>query len=186
MNNSLKYGLLGIIALALIANVYIMLNKSEASSSTKRKASDKISSIKDNSSKANNNTADNALKSTNDNKPKPIITDNTPTGPLTSLAFEEMAFDYGDINQDTENEHIFKFTNTGSEPLIITKAKGSCGCTVPEFPDYPIAPGETNVIKVVYKPGKQKNKQSKTVTITANTEPSTTVLRISANVNPGE
>ena len=93
-----------------------------------------------------------------------------------------MAHDFGKINQDTENKKIFTFTNTGTEPLVISNAVGSCGCTVPSYPKEPIAPGKTGEIEVVYKPGKQKGVQSKTVTITANTEPKTTRLSISADV----
>ncbi|HRN42636.1 MAG TPA: DUF1573 domain-containing protein, partial [Vicingus sp.] len=75
-------------------------------------------------------------------------------------------------------------TNTGSEPLIIENASGSCGCTVPTFPKEPIAPGKTGEIEVVYSPGTQQGAQTKTVTITANTEPITTTLNITANVHP--
>lgn len=105
-----------------------------------------------------------------------------PLGPPTSVAFAEMSHDFGAIKQDTENEKIFMFTNTGDNPLIIENARGSCGCTVPEWPREPIAPGATGEIRVVYKPGKQKGKQAKTVTITANTEPRDTRLTISAEV----
>jgi len=105
-----------------------------------------------------------------------------PLGPPTSIAFADMQHDFGTISQDTENEKIFTFTNTGDNPLIIENARGSCGCTVPEWPREPIAPGETGEIRVVYKPGKQKGKQAKTVTITANTEPRDTRLTISAEV----
>lgn len=105
-----------------------------------------------------------------------------PAGPPTKMAFGEMAHSFGKINQDSENKHVFKFTNSGDKPLIISNAVGSCGCTVPEYPKEPIPPGETGEIKVVYKPGKQKGSQTKTVTITANTEPATTKLEISAEV----
>ena len=77
---------------------------------------------------------------------------------------------------------MFKFTNTGTEPLLITNARGSCGCTVPQYPTEPIAPGATSEIKVVYKPGKQKGNQTKYVTVTANTEPAQSRLQITANV----
>jgi hypothetical protein len=107
-------------------------------------------------------------------------------GPPTTIDFNKMEHDFGTIEQNTTNPYTFTFTNTGSEPLIISDARGSCGCTVPEYPREPVAPGETGEIKVVYSPGNQKNQQTKTVTITANTEPSTTVLRIKANVKPGE
>ena len=105
-------------------------------------------------------------------------------GPKTSIQFTQMEHDFGVIDQNTTNPKVFTFTNTGNEPLIISDAKGSCGCTVPEYPRQPIAPGESGEIKVVYSPGKQANQQSKSVTITANTEPATTVLRIKANVTP--
>jgi hypothetical protein len=119
----------------------------------------------------------------NNNMP-PAVEENV--GPKTSIQFAEMEHDFGTIEQDTKNTKIFTFTNTGNEPLIISDAKGSCGCTVPNYPRNPIAPGETGEIEVVYSPGKQANQQTKTVSITANTEPATTVLRVKANVNPGE
>ncbi len=105
--------------------------------------------------------------------------DNTPK---TTMNFEKYEHDFGNIKQDSENPYVFAFTNTGTEPLIIENATGSCGCTVPEYPKHPIAPGATENIKVVYKPGKQENAQTKTVTIVANTEPKQTELRIKANV----
>ncbi len=108
------------------------------------------------------------------------------SGPSTSIKFAAMEHDFGTIEQDSKNTQVFKFTNTGKEPLIISDAKGSCGCTVPNYPRNPIAPGETGEIEVVYSPGKQVNQQTKTVSITANTEPATTVLRIKANVKAGE
>ncbi len=108
------------------------------------------------------------------------------TGPKTAIQFTEMEHDFGTIEQNTTNPKVFTFTNTGDEPLIISNAKGSCGCTVPEYPRQPIAPGESGDIKVVYSPGTQANQQTKSITITANTEPATTVLRIKANVTPGE
>lgn len=105
-----------------------------------------------------------------------------PVNNPTTMVFNEMAHDFGSIDQNTENTHVFKFTNTGDKPLIIETATGSCGCTVPEFPREPIAPGASSEIKVVYKPGKQKGMQNKTVTVIANTQPKDTRLNITANV----
>jgi ABC-type uncharacterized transport system involved in gliding motility auxiliary subunit len=102
--------------------------------------------------------------------------------PKTSISFKESSHDFGDVKQDSENTFVFSFTNTGKEPLLIENAKGSCGCTVPEYPKSPVEPGKTGEIKVVYKPGKQKDIQTKSVTVTANTEPLQTVLTIKANV----
>ena len=81
----------------------------------------------------------------------------------------------------------YKFKNTGTEPLIISNAKGSCGCTVPDWPREPIAPGAENVIKVQFD-SKNKGKvggglQSKRVTITANTDPVNTYLTIKGKVD---
>jgi hypothetical protein len=105
--------------------------------------------------------------------------DNTPK---TTVNFAEYEHDFGSIKQDSENKKVFTFTNTGKEPMIIETANGSCGCTVPNYPKAPIPPGGTGEIEVVYKPGKQENAQTKTVTVIANTEPKETTLRIKANV----
>ncbi len=104
----------------------------------------------------------------------------------TSISFNQMAHDFGTIDQNSENTYVFNFTNTGDKPLIIETATGSCGCTVPEFPREPIAPGASSEIRVVYKPGKQKGLQNKTVTVIANTLPKDTRLTISANVQEVE
>ncbi|MBK9287511.1 MAG: DUF1573 domain-containing protein [Flavobacteriales bacterium] len=103
-------------------------------------------------------------------------------GPATELLFEAMEHDFGQVLQGSENPHVFKFRNTGDVPLLISKAVGSCGCTVPFYAKDPILPGEESEIHIVYKPGKQQGQQFKTVTITANTDPIQTVLRISADV----
>jgi len=110
------------------------------------------------------------------------VVDNTPK---TAITFKKFEHDFGTIKQDSENKHVFTFTNTGTEPLIIESATGSCGCTVPNYPKHPIPPGGTGDIEVEYKPGKQENAQTKTVTLVANTEPKQTELRIKAFVTPG-
>nr|MDP6908462.1 DUF1573 domain-containing protein [Flavobacteriales bacterium] len=76
----------------------------------------------------------------------------------------------------------FVFTNSGTEPLIISKAKGSCGCTVPEWPKEPIAPGAKASIKVKYDT-KRVGPISKSVTITSNSvDSSTALLKIKGSV----
>lgn len=66
------------------------------------------------------------------------------------MKFETIDLDYGTIKQDAEPNRTFKFTNTGNEPLTITNAQGSCGCTVPTWPKEPIMPGATAEINVRY------------------------------------
>ena len=105
-----------------------------------------------------------------------------PARPSTSVKFKEEVHDFGSVFQNSDNAFSFEFTNTGVEPLVIEEAKGSCGCTVPNYPKEPVMPGETATIDVVYKPGKQVGPQQKTVTITANTDPRSTVIKITADV----
>ena len=105
-----------------------------------------------------------------------------PQGPIAEVRFDAMVHDFGTIYQGSENPHVFKFKNTGTVPLIITGATGSCGCTVPYYAREPILPGEESEIHIEYKPGKQKGHQTKSVTITANTDPSPIILRITADV----
>ena len=122
-------------------------------------------------------------KSTFDPLTPPVQAEPAPyTGPTTTIGYKVDKHDFGKVKQDSENTYAFTFTNTGKEPLVITNAVGSCGCTVPDYPKHPIAPGASDIINVVYKPGKQEGLQSKTVTITANTAPSQTTLNISADV----
>ncbi len=102
--------------------------------------------------------------------------------PKTTINFGNYEHDFGNVKQDSENKYVFTFKNTGTEPLIIEQANGSCGCTVPSYPKSPIPPGGSGEIEVEYKPGKQENAQTKEVTVIANTEPRETKLRIKAFV----
>ena len=105
---------------------------------------------------------------------------------LPVMSFEKAEHDFGTITQGTPQETSFKFTNTGDAPLIITDAKSSCGCTVPEYPkNTPIAPGESGELLVKFN-GSGQNQVTKTITVTANTEKGTEMLRIKAFVNPKE
>lgn len=103
---------------------------------------------------------------------------------LPQLTFANESHDFGTIKEGDVVETEFKFTNTGEAPLIISSAQGSCGCTVPEYPNAPVAPGEEGVIKVSFNSTGKPNQQSKTVTLTTNAVPSTKVLTITANVTP--
>ncbi len=100
------------------------------------------------------------------------------------FTFTQEAHDFGVIEEGTKAEHDFAFTNTGDAPLIISNAKGSCGCTVPQWPREPIAPGETGMIHVVFDSSGKPGQQTKQVTLNANTVPNTKVLTINAQVQP--
>lgn len=84
-----------------------------------------------------------------------------------SMSLETTVVDYGTIEQGSDPFRYFEFSNEGSEPLVIKHAKGSCGCTVPEYEKEPIMPGETSQIKVRYDT-KRVGKFTKTVTLTTN------------------
>ncbi|UAB74247.1 DUF1573 domain-containing protein [Mesoflavibacter sp. SCSIO 43206] len=100
------------------------------------------------------------------------------------IEFESKTIDYGTIENGADGNREFKFTNTGDAPLVITNAKGSCGCTVPTWPRTPIAPGASDVIKVRYATNRTGG-FSKTVTLTTNAVNSATVrLRIKGTVKP--
>lgn len=113
--------------------------------------------------------------------PQNVDAENAPV-----FTFENEKHDFGKIQQGDKPETEFTFTNTGKSPLIITQARGSCGCTVPEWPNQPIAPGETGKIKVVFDSTGKTGRQSKTVTLTANTVPNTRVLTITADIEAAQ
>lgn len=66
------------------------------------------------------------------------------------MTFTSKTVDYGTIAKGSDKFRTVKFKNTGTEPLIITSAQGSCGCTIPTYPQTPIAPGMTDEIKISY------------------------------------
>lgn len=113
-----------------------------------------------------------------------VAQQSVPEGPTTTMSFEETEWDFGKITDGDKVQHVFKFTNTGDEPLTISNAKGSCGCTVPKWPKEPIAPGATGEINVEFNSKKKPGMQTKRVTITANTEPPQSYLNIKADVQP--
>lgn len=106
------------------------------------------------------------------------------TGPTTIMDFAQTEFDFGTVNEGEIVKRTFKFKNTGKEPLIISNAQGSCGCTVPKWPREPIAPGGSGEIVVEFNSTKKAGKRNQQVTITANTEPAQTQIRLVGTVTP--
>ncbi len=100
---------------------------------------------------------------------------------FAAMEFAEKEFDFGEIQNGTPVEHLFKFKNTGDAPLVIVNAKASCGCTVPEYSKTPVAPGEEGELLVKFN-GRGKGTVSKTVTITANTKTGKEVIKIKASI----
>jgi len=102
---------------------------------------------------------------------------------LTTLSFDKMMHDFGDVAPETDVFTQFTVTNTGDRPLIIEHVSASCGCTTPKKPEKPIPPGQSDIIEVKFKskPG-QTNEITKTVTVTANTREKTHEVQIRAFV----
>lgn len=104
------------------------------------------------------------------------------SGPAINV--DKETHDYGNIAYEANGECEFTITNTGTEDLIISGARGSCGCTVPTYPKEPIAPGQSAAIKVTYDTKRPGNfKKSVTITSNASNNPSKTVY-IQGNVGP--
>ena len=112
---------------------------------------------------------------------KPTLT-NVENPNQASFKFKEEEFNFNSIKQGDVVNHDFSFTNTGKEPLVISDAKGSCGCTVPTWPKEPISPGATAVIKVTFNSAGKMGSQDKTVTLTSNAKENPMVLHLKGNV----
>ncbi|MEM9389919.1 MAG: DUF1573 domain-containing protein [Bacteroidota bacterium] len=100
------------------------------------------------------------------------------------ITFEEDKFDFGDIYQGDKVEHIFKFENTGNEALIITNVQTTCGCTAPNWPRDPVAPGQEAEIKVVFNSAGKMGIQNKVITIVSNATNPMNRVSIVTNVLP--
>ena len=98
------------------------------------------------------------------------------------LHFEQNSYDFGKINEGDKVTREFKFTNQGKTPLIISNATATCGCTIPEYPKYPVGPGKSGVIKVVFNSAGKVGVQRKIVTITSNANPVTSEVYLLGDV----
>lgn len=102
------------------------------------------------------------------------------------MAFESSTYDFGKIKEGEKVSFGFKFTNKGKSPLIIQSVASSCGCTVPEYPHEPIAPGDSAEIKVVFNSQGKQGLQNKVVSITSNGIPTSSEVNFVGEVLPSE
>ena len=124
-----------------------------------------------------------AKKINNSNTSAPPEKSTTAEEPI--MTFDNISYDFGTINEGDKVTTKFSFTNTGNADLIIVDARGSCGCTVPEYPkNTPIAPGQSQTITVNFDSSNKPGIQQKSVTLSANTSSGREMLRIKANVTP--
>ncbi|MFO8054095.1 MAG: DUF1573 domain-containing protein [Bacteroidales bacterium] len=102
------------------------------------------------------------------------------------LSFAKKEHDFEKVIHGEIVTYSFKFSNTGNKPLLITSVDAACGCTVPEFPDEPVAPGEEEYIEVKFDSKNQLGFNNKKITVLSNAVPNKVDLHIRANVyEPG-
>jgi hypothetical protein len=97
------------------------------------------------------------------------------------IVFETEMFNFGKVKQGEEINHVFKFKNTGDQPLVV-EAKGSCGCTVPEVPVDPIAPGAIGELGVKVNTSNKRGQTSVTVYVSSNAKSGKKNLKIVGEV----
>ena len=105
---------------------------------------------------------------------------------LPVMKFETREIDFGTHNEGDVLDTVFKFTNTGDAPLVITNVKTSCGCTTPYWPKKPIQPGESEEIKVRFNTRHKPGKQTKTITIHTNTKNLKEIIKIKSYNIPND
>lgn len=111
------------------------------------------------------------------------VADAKKKGPAKAV-FTEVKYDFGSISEDGGPvSHNFEFTNQGESNLMIVDVQSQCGCTVPQYPEKPIAPGKSGVIKVTYSPKGRPGGFVKTVTVITNGSPAKLKLKIKGIVN---
>jgi hypothetical protein len=96
----------------------------------------------------------------------------------------DSVYEFGNVVEGDTVQHTFKFVNKGEFPLIINNVQTSCGCTAPEWPKQPIAPGEESAIQVRFDTRGKLGQQVKTIAVLTNTKEGSNQLTIKGTVNP--
>jgi len=104
------------------------------------------------------------------------------TSSKAEITFETLIHDYGTVYQGADGIYEFKFKNTGTDPLILSNVKSSCGCTIPSWPKEPILPGKSGAIKVNYTRMNNPGTISKQVTVYSNAKNGTIILNIKGTI----
>lgn len=101
---------------------------------------------------------------------------------VPQITFTKVEHDFGRLIQGEQVVHIFKFSNTGSADLLISKVSASCGCTASKYTKEPVKPGQEGKVEVTFDSNGQRGIQNKTITVLTNGTPQTTTLRVKAQV----
>jgi len=114
----------------------------------------------------------------------PPVVEEKPTGPLPVIEFGTTEHDFGTVAEGQKVSYTYAVKNTGAAPLIIQNAQPSCGCTVPDWTKTPIPVGGTGFVKAEFDTHGKSGIQNKTITVTSNSWPKTTVIKFKAMVTP--
>lgn len=101
------------------------------------------------------------------------------------IQFDKETHDFGTVPQGTPVTYSFEVKNTGKEPLIITSASASCGCTTPDWTKEPIMPNKKGYVKATYNAAAAGD-FTKSVTVMSNAKRSTVILYLKGTVKPAE
>lgn len=104
----------------------------------------------------------------------------------TTVQLIDSVYNFGNVTDGDKVEYSYRFRNTGKNPLIVSSAVASCGCTVPEKPEEPIKPGETGFLKVVFNSKGRVGEVHKTITVTSNAYPKFPQLELTGHVVSAE
>ena len=104
----------------------------------------------------------------------------------TTVQMIDSTYNFGKVTDGEKVEYSYRFRNIGKNPLIVSSAVASCGCTVPEKPEEPVKPGETGFLKVVFNSKGRVGEVHKEITITSNAYPKFPVLQLTGQVIAAE
>ncbi|RZF62817.1 DUF1573 domain-containing protein [Sphingobacterium corticibacterium] len=100
------------------------------------------------------------------------------------IEFGESVYDFGEVKEGEVVEHVYAYTNTGTEPVILSQVSASCGCTTPSYTQTPVLPGKSGEVKVSFDSNGQVGKQQKIVTIVSNAENRVMTVQLKGEVLP--
>lgn len=104
-------------------------------------------------------------------------------GNKTTMEVTPEVFDAGEVIKGEMITAKFTIKNTGEYPLVLGEVKGGCSCTVAEYPEEPIQPGDTGEILAHVNTNETGiGPLNKSVNIVANTEKSITTVVVRASV----
>lgn len=132
-------------------------------------------------------TATKGSEATTSTDPNATTAEPVSNMPLTTVEFMEESHNFGEVAEGDKVEHVFKFKNTGSNPLRVNNVKPSCGCTTPDWSKDDIAPGAEGFVKVEFDSKGKRGVQKKSVTVTfENTDPKNKILNFNCEVTGAE